>query len=99
MNRREFLRSASVMSASVAFPTSECLLASDATSARWRTFDVTTRVEILKFSEATRVWLPAALTGETPFQKTLSKKFNADGGTARMVEIKADGLGILAKDI
>ena len=95
MNRRDFLRSTSVMSASVAFPLGERLLATDATAARWRTFEVTTRVEIQKFSQATRVWLPTALMGGTPFHKTLSNQFNADGGTVRIVEAKADGLGIV----
>jgi transglutaminase-like putative cysteine protease len=44
------------------------------------------------------VWLPAGLGIETPFQKTISNSFNADGGTARMVEAKADGLGIIAAE-
>ena len=48
----------------------------------WRTFEVTTRVEILKPSGATRVWLPAVLIRETPFQKTLSNEFSAESGTA-----------------
>jgi transglutaminase-like putative cysteine protease len=59
---------------------------------------VTTQVEILKSVTATRVWLPAALMIETPFQRTLSNKFSASGGTAKMIEGKADGLGILAAD-
>jgi transglutaminase-like putative cysteine protease len=65
-------------------------------SGSWRTFEVTTRVEVLKTSGATRVWLPAALIGQTPFQKTLSNKFSAEGGSAELVEGKADGLGIVA---
>ena len=49
------------------------------TSGRWRTFQVTTRVEVLKPSGATRVWVPAALISETPFQKTLANTFNCRG--------------------
>lgn len=86
------------MSASVAFSKTECLLAEDTTSGSWRTFEVTTRAEILKSSETTRVWLPAALISETPFQKTLSNGFSADGGTAGIVEFRADGLGIIAAE-
>jgi transglutaminase-like putative cysteine protease len=59
---------------------------------------VTTRVEVLKPSGVTKVWLPAALSIETPFQKTVSNTFNADGGTARMVGTKADGLAMVAAD-
>ncbi len=98
MNRRDFLRSACAVSAGVAFPKTERLFAEDATSGSWRTFEVTTRVEILQSSEATRVWLPAALIGETPFQKTLSNRFSADSGTARIVEGGADRLGIIAAE-
>ncbi len=98
MNRRDFLRSAGAVSASAAFPKAERLLADDAIPGSWRAFEVTTRVEVLKSSGATRVWLPAALGVETPFQKTLSNTFNADGGTVRIVAGKADGLGIITAE-
>ena len=88
VNRREFQRSAS-MSASVAFPMAKRLPAKDAAPGNWRTFEVTTRIEILESSKATRVWLPAALMSDTPFRKTLLNRFSTDGGTARMVEAKA----------
>jgi transglutaminase-like putative cysteine protease len=91
LNRRDFLRSAGAVSASLAF-------AEGATPDGWRTFEVKTRVELLKSSGVTRVWLPAALIGETPFQKTLSNAFDAEGGTAKFVEGKADALGIVAAE-
>ena len=68
----------------------------DTTSEGWRTFDVTTRVEVLKPSGPTRVWLPAALIRDTPYQKTLANRFRAEGGTAEIVESKPDALGIVA---
>src|SRR4051794_22662394 len=98
MDRRQFLRSAGVSSASFAFPNARCLLAGTALPGYWRTFEVTTRVEVLKPSGITRVWLPAALISPTPFQRTLSNQFNAEGGVARMVEAPADGLGIVAAE-
>jgi hypothetical protein len=64
----------------------------------WRTFQVTTRVEVLKPSGTTRIWVPAALMGETPFQKTFSNTFNCDGGTAKLIESKTDALGIIAAE-
>ena len=66
------------------------------TPGSWRTFEVTTRVEVLKSSGATRIWVPAALINQTPFQRTLANTFNAKGGTAKIVESKADALGIIA---
>ena len=98
MKRRDFLRSAGALSASVAFPKMERLLAEDTDSGRWRTFEVITRAEIIQSSAATRVWLPTGLISATPFQKTLSNTFSADGGTAGIVKDSADGLGILAAE-
>ena len=98
MNRRDFLRSAGLASASLVLPETARQLAEGAISDNWRTFEVKTRVEILKFSGQTRVWLPAALISETPFQKTFSNEFSAEGGTARIVEGRADALGIIAAE-
>jgi transglutaminase-like putative cysteine protease len=94
MKRRDFLRSAGPASAILLLPKAECLLAADG----WRTFEVKTRVEVLKSSGVVRVWLPAALTSKAPFQKTLSNEFSAESGTARIVEEKADGIGIIAAE-
>src|SRR5579862_5672312 len=100
MKRRDFLRSAGVVSAALAFPTAGRLFADDAAPAinnDWRTFEVITRVEVLNPSGETRVWLPAALSTNTPYQRTLSNKFEAEGGKAHLVRAsKDDALGIVA---
>jgi transglutaminase-like putative cysteine protease len=96
MNRRDFLQSGSIASVSLAFAKAGRLFSQITTVDRWRTFQVTTRTEVLKPSGTTRVWVPAALIGETPFQKTLANTFNCEGGTGRMVESKTDALGIIA---
>jgi transglutaminase-like putative cysteine protease len=98
MNRRDFLRSASIASASFALPKARQVFASDAASDGWRTFEVTTHVEVLKTSGSTRMWVPGALILETPFQKTLSNTFNAEGGSANLVESKPDALAIIAAE-
>jgi transglutaminase-like putative cysteine protease len=64
----------------------------------WRTFEVTTRVEVLKPSGATRVSVPTALTVSTPYQKTLANTFQCEGGAAKIVESKADALGMVAAE-
>jgi transglutaminase-like putative cysteine protease len=72
------------------------LFALSETPGGWRTFEVTTRAEVLKSSGTTHVWLPAALIRETPYQKTLANEFRAEGGTAEIVvESKPDALGII----
>jgi transglutaminase-like putative cysteine protease len=97
MKRREFLRSATVASAVIAFPKAVRLFAG-AVSDAWRSFEVTTSVQVLKPSGMTRIWLPAALVNPTPFQRTLANEFKAEGGTAKIVESKTDALGIVAAE-
>jgi hypothetical protein len=65
---------------------------------RWRTFELTTRVEVLKTSGTTHVWLPTALISNTPYQKTLTNTFKCDGGTAKTFENKTEALGIVAAE-
>jgi transglutaminase-like putative cysteine protease len=96
MNRRDFLRSAAVASATLALPKTARLFAKSNSTGGWRTFEVTTRVEVLNFSRATRVWLPGPLAAENPYQKVLSNHFHAEGGSAQMVTSKTDSLGIIA---
>lgn len=84
-----------MVSVSLAFPGTSQLFAKSSGTAGWRTFEVTTKVEVLRPSGATRLWLPAACVSKTAFQKTLHSKFDAIGGTAEMVESKVDALGII----
>jgi transglutaminase-like putative cysteine protease len=98
MNRRDFLRSATVVSAGLALSKAEYVFAKDTASGTWRTFDVTTHVELLKPSGTTRIWVPAALISSTPFQRTLSNTYQAPGGSAKLVKIKAESLGIVSAE-
>ena len=76
MNRRDFLRSTAAASAGFVFPKATGSLSQAAPSEGWRTFEVKTRVEILKPAGTTRVWLPGALLGKAPFQRTLANEFS-----------------------
>lgn len=96
MNRRDFLRSAGVVSAGLALPRTARSFALAEAPGAWRSFELTTRVEVLNPSGTTLVWLPAALIRETPYQKTLANDFQAEGGTAEIVARKAYALGIVA---
>jgi transglutaminase-like putative cysteine protease len=82
----------------MAFPNAARLFAVAAEPGPWRTFEITTAVEVLKPSGVTRVWVPAALVHPTPFQKTLSNTFRADGGAAKMIEATADSMGIVSAE-
>jgi len=98
MNRRRFLRSTGAVSAGLVFANTHNPLIADATPDGWRTFQIETRVEVLKPSGATRVWLPTPLLTRTPYQRTLSHQLNAAGGTSRTVTRDADGLAITAAE-
>jgi transglutaminase-like putative cysteine protease len=97
MNRRHFLRSTSVAFAGFTMWKAELFCAEQPPTDAWRTFEVTTQVEVLKPVGGTKVWLPAALIQDTVFQRTSGNRFTADGGEARLVEgSKPQALGIVA---
>jgi transglutaminase-like putative cysteine protease len=98
MNRRDFLRSAAFVSAGIALPKTAGLFAESSAPGHWRTFELTTRVEVLTPSGTTRVWLPAALIERTPYQRTLANRFTAEGGTAKMFQTKTEALGIVSAE-
>jgi transglutaminase-like putative cysteine protease len=95
MKRRDFLRSTGAICAGYALSKSIPLLAETAASS-WRTFEVTTRVEVLNPNGETRIWLPAAVVRNAPFQKTLANVFTAEGGTASFSEVKQGEVGIVS---
>lgn len=96
MNRREFMRSTGAVCGGLALTRSLPLFAEMPSTERWRTFEVVTRVEVLKPSGVTHIWLPAALIRDTPYQKTLSNRFNAEGGTGKLTTDKRNVLGIVS---
>lgn len=98
MHRRDFLARAGAAAVGLTLPKAAPLLGDESAPTTWRTFEITTRVEVLKSAGTTRVWLPAALLNETPFQKTQANTFQAAGGTAKLIESKADSLGIICAE-
>lgn len=85
MHRREFVRAAGFASAGLALPSGFDLFAEAAPSAAWRTFEITTRVEVLQPAGRTRIWLPTPLTVETIYQKPLGNTLSSEGGSNRTV--------------
>lgn len=96
MNRRNFLKSAGLLTTTVGLSNVRALFAEEESASGWRTFEVTTKVEVLKPSGETLVWLPAALIARTPFQRTLSNHFRAEDGNSNLVKVKPDALGIVS---
>ncbi len=88
--RRTFLKNSAVAAAVTALPAINfAQSAAPAASAdrqfspqtgNWRTFEVTTRVDIVKPQGATRVWLPIPSVN-TDWQKSLESSFSSNGQT------------------
>jgi len=97
MNRRVFFTTTGAAAAACALSIPKPLRGETSAPA-WRTFEITTRVELRDPSGAIRLWVPAALLRETPYQKTLANTFRAEGGTVKRLDSEDDGLGIVAAE-
>ena len=87
--RRNFMKNTAVAAVSLALPAINFAQASAPTPAErqftpqpghWRTFEVTTRVDIVKPEGATRVWLPIPSVN-TDWQQSLESSFSSNGKT------------------
>jgi transglutaminase-like putative cysteine protease len=96
MDRRTFLSSGSLLLTGAAFAKARPSHAEELSSGGWRTFEVVTRVELLKPNGTSHIWLPAALIIDTPYQKTISNRYAADGGEATLHRDKRNALGIVS---
>jgi transglutaminase-like putative cysteine protease len=95
MDRRNFLRLSGLASASIMYPTLAPPAFAQAPGDKWRTFEVTTQVEVLKPAGVTRVWIPTPLTQDTSFHKTLGNEFKAEGGSSGIVAEGKYGAGMV----
>ncbi|HWP87679.1 MAG TPA: twin-arginine translocation signal domain-containing protein, partial [Burkholderiales bacterium] len=83
MNRRDFIKTTSLLPAAAAVAVlPQFSLSAFAAAAKWRVFEVTTKVEVLKPEGTTRVWLPLPLVADTDYQKNLGSTWSIEGGTA-----------------
>ena len=77
MERRTFLKS--VGAAAVVGVTGRARGADASTVGNWRTFEVTTKVEVVHPSGVTRVWLPLPLSADTEWHKSLGNAWKGNG--------------------
>ena len=97
MHRRDFIRSAGIVTAGLAWPGSRSSFAETSPSIPWRTFETVTRAEVLDSSGITRVWVPAPLAVDTPYQKAVRTTFKAEGGMANLFADKGlDSVAMVA---
>ncbi|MBV8896212.1 MAG: transglutaminase domain-containing protein [Acidobacteriaceae bacterium] len=94
-NRRNFLKRSGALIPALWMPLSSKLLAEETEPAGWRTYEVTTHVEIRNPAGVTRVWIPEPLIRETPFQKTLGNEIKCEEGKVTRFRDKQQGMGII----
>jgi len=97
MKRRHFLHATGAATAGLALSRPARALAA-ADTGGWRTFEVTSTVEVLKPAGVTRVWLPLPLMVETPYQESLGNTFDAGGGQTREEKDAATATAILSAE-
>ena len=86
MKRREFLKNGIAVGAAAAVGGLPRIAAASIGSdgAKWRTFEVVTRVEVANPTGPTRVWLPMPLAADTDYQKSLGQSWTGNAGSARV---------------
>ena len=96
MDRRAFLKTSAILSTAAALP--KLSFAQSAFDPRptdkWRTFEVTTRVEIVFPEGTTRVWLPVPSV-DSGYQKTIDNAWSGNTTTATIVHDGKYGAGML----
>lgn len=92
MNRRHFIRAAGALAASAGFAArnaaaqtpSPTPVFAPTPAAGWRTFEVTTRVEILKPEGITRAWLPLPSVEEAAWMRPLGNLWQGNASTMQV---------------
>jgi transglutaminase-like putative cysteine protease len=90
MERRVFLKSSAAMAAASALPWRNSLAAAD-----WRTYEVTTRVEILKPRGVSRAWLPLPTIDDTDWQNVIGNTWSGNAAKAQVLNDGKYGVGML----
>jgi len=97
MKRRTFLESASGVAALVAFRDGHRAWTTEGARG-WRTFEVTTRLEILDPPGVTRAWVPLPLMADTDYQKRLGDTWDGNANAARIWRDERYDAGILCAE-
>lgn len=90
MKRRDFLATAgtvAALNAGLPPPAAAQNRNFDPKPGKWRTLEITTRVEVLKPAGMTRVWIPVPAVNDV-YQRTMDSQWT---GNARSAMLKADG--------
>lgn len=101
MDRRTFVKAASALSVSSSLPAFAQTPAARVfapASGDWRSFEVVHRVELLKPTAGTRVWIPVPVV-EDGYQRGLATKWTLSSGSAERVTDPVYGAALLAVEV
>jgi transglutaminase-like putative cysteine protease len=90
MNRRNFLKTSSAAAAAAALPWRQAQASTD-----WTTYEIVTRVEVLKPRGVSQAWVPLPLTGETEWFKAIGNNWSGNAEQARIVSDGKYGASML----
>jgi len=95
MDRRTFLKNGAAAVAAAGLTQPFRAFAAEAPGeAKWRTFEVTSRVEIIKPSGVTRAWVPMPVMPDTDYQKSLGQSWTGNAANMRVYRDEKYGAGI-----
>ena len=94
MERRDFLRTGAAGLAAAGFTRPLAAFASETGGAKWRTFEVATRLEIAKPSGVTRAWVPMPLMPDTDYQKSLGQSWTGNAAITQVIRDDKYGAAI-----
>ena len=95
MERRDFLRTGAAGLAAAGFARPLAAFAAETSGgAKWRTFEVTTRLEIAKPSGVTRAWVPMPLMPDTDYQKSLGQSWTGNAALTQVIRDHKYGAAI-----
>jgi transglutaminase-like putative cysteine protease len=100
MKRRRFLESAGATAVvmSTGLPEAESAPPAESPVAGWRTFEVTTRLEVTQATGVTRAWVPLPLASDTDYQKRLGDTWQGNGAEPRVWRDARYGAGVLCAE-
>ncbi len=95
MNRRDFLRTGSVISSVAAWPRAVLSQSSSESAPAWRKFEVTSRIEIPKPKAVTQVWLPLPSVEAPDWVRNEGNTWSGNADSVKVVEENKYGAKIL----
>lgn len=95
MERRTFLKTALVPAAGAILGVPGIARRAGAAAGGWRTFEVTTRVEVAEPSGVTRVWVPVPLMADTDYQRRMGDTWKGNAAVARVLRDEKYDAGFL----